>query len=1027
MRAPACLAADAPQDWAITLGNGSATTNPPGFVTQDAKNPLVVELKDPGADDYLLSGEVLLGEAPASLRLAIWPQNPKPDQGPAPEVRVQLGQSGKLMWNKQTLHEEKIDVATTWYHFSAQVVQGNIEFHLRFPEAKVIRAEVPPGRQGVSLMLRRCQVRGIELRRIASLPKHLLPVVLDRAANAHVCGPEARLGTTPTLDPQDVPAGVKTIDNIPFCFAQSPAGQAIDVSLAKRDKRVRSKKVSKYDFGGFVADVPGDQYSAIHLIAFSVQRAQTAPRMAVRLGFEEHGADLWTEKVVTVPYLDDAAPAGVVSSMAVKLSDGRTGHAYHLRVPLAGTGNLTEFATLSLAFVRDIHVPDGGFSEEAVDPPSSVVVLAATLERSPVRMKYTTAEHGNIFYETQKCVFRVQLQNTSERPQAGCVQAACAGPGTVEEQNPARRAWTVEQPFELAAGQTKEIPLDVTPARRGWYSCRMALCCAGAEVQSRDTSFAVLASDTRKALDDSPFGIWCFWNAHAVTKDPQRFEKLASLFLKGGWRWTQSQPPEAGGKQADPAIFQKMKDRYKLACNMMGPPHHYARSKPGAPKGQFFDAEEFRNDVIPWLEKARACGFDPRVQGASRIAELRSPAAALQRVLRRHALRHAGRGTSQARAPVQRHDRLLPGDQAGRPAPGILLINDYPAFAGEYLKRKFPAELFDVIGLESAMFHRQPERQPDWLCLLGTLHQIKRIQTAYGYHKPIWFTEALYHSTKPGTLDIHRAGDHRGARGDARLGQRRRAAGGHECHCRLHRRLRPERLGHGRDVLPRPGVQPQAQLRHVRLDDPGARPGQVRRKAAPREHLAARARFPKARRDQRLSALGRPRPAEGDANHRGRHAGCVRRLWKSACNRERSPGHVTVEVADAPMYVTGVRITAVADRQPVDEGPSREGQLVMRPARRKTASPAGLDGAAVGANRHSHEHQGPVRAVAGQGRRHGRHAGRIARRRRSAETGPALCGAPVHGTGHAPRPETLCGGPAHQGQWRLGPGDVGTG
>jgi hypothetical protein len=50
--ASACLAADAPHGWAITSGNGSATANPPGFATQDAKNPLVVELKDPGADDY---------------------------------------------------------------------------------------------------------------------------------------------------------------------------------------------------------------------------------------------------------------------------------------------------------------------------------------------------------------------------------------------------------------------------------------------------------------------------------------------------------------------------------------------------------------------------------------------------------------------------------------------------------------------------------------------------------------------------------------------------------------------------------------------------------------------------------------------------------------------------------------------------------------------------------------------------------------------------------------------------------------
>ena len=39
--------------------------------------------------------------------------------------------------------------------------------------------------------------------------------------------------------------------------------------------------------------------------------------------------------------------------------------------------------------------------------------------------------------------------------------------------------------------------------------------------------------------------------------------------------------------------------------------------------------------------------------------------------------------------------------------------------------------------------------------MLGALHELKLIQQKYGYHKPLWTTEALYHSTKPGRFDLH--------------------------------------------------------------------------------------------------------------------------------------------------------------------------------------------------------------------------------------------------------------------------------
>ena len=93
------------------------------------------------------------------------------------------------------------------------------------------------------------------------------------------------------------------------------------------------------------------------------------------------------------------------------------------------------------------------------------------------------------------------------------------------------------------------------------------------------------------------------------------------------------------------------------------------------------------------------------------------------------------------------------------PRAKIILINDYPSVGIEYMKRSFPKDAFDCFGSEGAMFMREPERQPDWMCLLGIFQTWKRAREKYGYQdKPLWTTEALYHSTNPGNLTLHEQG-----------------------------------------------------------------------------------------------------------------------------------------------------------------------------------------------------------------------------------------------------------------------------
>jgi len=111
--------------------------------------------------------------------------------------------------------------------------------------------------------------------------------------------------------------------------------------------------------------------------------------------------------------------------------------------------------------------------------------------------------------------------------------------------------WTVSADYALAAGESKQIPLNVTPKHRGVFTCAISHGSRRAAALRTPNHFAVIVPDTRKALTDSPFGIWCFWGGHSISPDPLLGEKLASIMNKGGWRWTYGgQPnrfkPEAG-------------------------------------------------------------------------------------------------------------------------------------------------------------------------------------------------------------------------------------------------------------------------------------------------------------------------------------------------------------------------------------------------------------------------------------------------------------------------------------------------
>ena len=610
----------------------------------------------------------------------------------------------------------------------------------------------------------------------------MIPVSLDGVANATLSGSAADLGDGLALADGAAPVGSVSLDGVPFRFG----AKAMDVLGSMRGVREPFPVLKNYldegtihDNGRLVVKVPVDQYAALHVVAFARAQSDAVPRFTVRLGVFGQSVGLLHDERVTVPDIRAGGVASnVVSRVPVKLKDGKEGALYHIRVPLAGSAKLWELiasrlvrnrqgeSALSLEFTRDVNVhvtatDPNEFTTVPAGHPSGVVILAATLEPSPVMVAYATEEAGHVFYENQPVVFQVTVSNRTDKAVKGAVGMVCAGPGTADEFGLARKTWTVSVPYTVAKGAVTAVPVNATPTpvRRGWFAGTVAVEAEGRPAQVRETSFAVLAPDTRKATPaDSPFGTWEFWHTHAALGGgPDLIPSVARLMQKGGWRWTYGGFIVGAGKgqqqddEATVATYQEFTKKYGVRFNMPGLPQSY-QSGAGS-----FNETEFQSAVVPKLKDMQAKGYDNVFKV---LHESRSSVTLVCRLSEFL----GGTPYDMPSNEMARLDRQFENVKLycaalkkADPNAKVVLINDYTPMAVEYMKRGFPHELFDVFGLEGANFMREPERNPDWMSILGTGEIMRRAKKQYGYEdKPHWTTEALYHGTNPGNLSLHK-------------------------------------------------------------------------------------------------------------------------------------------------------------------------------------------------------------------------------------------------------------------------------
>jgi hypothetical protein len=543
-----------------TEGGGQSAPETSGF-TQAGRGTLTARLSLPVNADYRVSGEVLLPATGASVGVQagaapLATEEKQEDKTkktpPLPMVSLSLSRQkdGLELGRAKLPGAEEADPRATWLPFSVERLAGTLRVTLAGAE----QTGTVPDAGTITLNLRGgAQVRNVAASTSAPLPDRMVPLHLDSAANISLAAPGAGAATELQINAASLARGVQLLEGTPFLIDRSSEIRAIDVkpSLSGwRDDQYRSVKtylragvaqrgkVASPELNRVLLDVPANLYSAVHLLAFSRDDEKTVPRLTLRYGFTGSAAGIYADQVVQVPAWSGSGDGtNVVAGVPVKMANGKSGFLYHLRVPLPQSANLSglDKDSFQIELTRDLKirvpVPDPfEFGELPVGLPSGAVVVAATMERTPVELEYSTAEYGNVFNDTQRVVFQTRLTNDSDKSVVGRVFINAGGPGTAQETALPQKSWSVEAKYSLQPGESKTVPLDVTPDKRGWFKASVGVEADGVLVQQRDTSFAVLAPDTRRAMDDSPFGVWSFWDAHsAIRSDENRVDYLGSL------------------------------------------------------------------------------------------------------------------------------------------------------------------------------------------------------------------------------------------------------------------------------------------------------------------------------------------------------------------------------------------------------------------------------------------------------------------------------------------------------------------
>jgi hypothetical protein len=409
------------------------------------------------------------------------------------------------------------------------------------------------------------------------------------------------------------------------------------------------------------------------------------------------------------------------------------GNLYVVRVPFARAvaQDYRQFRTLWLEFTKDlrtaVNLPDPNrYCTRPAGIPSGVRIHAVTLERAPLQMDLTGAEPGNVFNEPQTPTFNLKLVNvlSDHYIPYDIETVATADDGTVVRQvlREAFRtgAWVYGYPITR---QAVRVPVP----KRGQYRLKLTVLARGTDVVStRETTFALLAPDTRKHRDESPFGCWDFGGGHASAGDP---ELRGSLLVKAGLRYGLSDVREAV--------------RRKYGLLTWGDEPHLRNLT--ADLKAIEDRKKEDPDVPP---PARFLIFHEH--GISGPHVTRTPDLFTGKKYKLSADEEKTfKGLwDQAAANI-------PAIRAAYPRSDIYFGNTTPHLLEEFLRHGWPVKDLPTVSNESGSYMRLPETQPpDFVSDNSCLFMLRKLADHYGARDvPLrQCLETCYPCTNPGNL-----------------------------------------------------------------------------------------------------------------------------------------------------------------------------------------------------------------------------------------------------------------------------------
>jgi len=485
--------------------------------------------------------------------------------------------------------------------------------------------------------------------------------------------------------------------------------------------------------------VPVTDYAAAWLLAVADKDVALTNLVTFRLGLINGQArTVYHDFTATIPRANESKPANVAK--VIKTSAGNLflvrvpfGKivAQDLRVPPSkmADSNPQPPSFLDLDITKGlkvvINLPDPNrFQLRPLGPSSGVRIYGLTLEKSPIQVTVGGAEVGNVFNQPQVPTFHLDVQNIRTGNAKHSLRSITRSDEGIVSTNS-------HPEFTVAAGASTRQTIQIPVKERGHYAVKIQFLAGDQVVAWRETTMALLAPDTRKHRDESPFGTWDFGGVHYT---PDNADVVGPLYVKAGmgygmaqWNYTKAKRQQYGIRDGQDFRITTADDIKHIQARLTNEP----------------------NQIMSITTPTRFLTFHETAISGEHLTKTPDMFSG------RPPYKFNEAEEKQFKAMWKEAEESFKLIRAAFPEAEIYLGNGVPHVIEEFARHKFPREMIIAAGNESGSFMRPPETQPlDFVNNNSGIWIFRQILDHYGYKDvPVrQCVEIGYPGCNPGNL-----------------------------------------------------------------------------------------------------------------------------------------------------------------------------------------------------------------------------------------------------------------------------------